>query len=113
VEAELLAEAQMSAKRALESAVAAAAGQIPYRIMMMNTQEEGYESIPALAGLAETAALLNVSPQRVKQLMTRHDFPIPVTMLRMGPVFIQREIEDFLDSWDRTPGRRKSATWAG
>jgi hypothetical protein len=72
-----------------------------FRIVVMHVNPVGYESIPALAGVREAAELLGVKPQRVRQLVARPDFPRPVETLRMGPVFMRHQLEEFLSRWTR------------
>lgn len=55
-------------------------------------------------GIAEISALLGVSRQRVGQLITRKDFPAPVSRLAAGPVFTAASVEMFKALWE--PGRR-------
>lgn len=55
-----------------------------------------------LAGRAEAAEILGVSPQRVNQLRDEHaDFPRPVDDLKSGPVWDRAELEAFNRGWDR------------
>jgi predicted DNA-binding transcriptional regulator AlpA len=61
---------------------------------------------PKLAGLAEVASLAGVSRSRAGQLASHPDFPEPVDRLRMGPVWLEAEVEAFLAT-PRKPGRRR------
>ena len=62
--------------------------------------------IPELAGLAEIAATLGVSKQRVRELAERDEtFPSPVAELSGGAVYLKTMIEEFSKHWDRRPGR--------
>jgi hypothetical protein len=59
-----------------------------------------------LMGATEVADYLHVSRQRVLELRQKHaDFPQPLEQLKAGPVWDKAEIEQFLENWDRTPGR--------
>ena len=59
-----------------------------------------------LMGATEVAEFLKVSRQRVLELRKDHaEFPQPIEQLRSGPVWDKSDIESFLASWDRTPGR--------
>ena len=59
-----------------------------------------------LMGATEVAEYLHVSRQRVLELRQKHaDFPAPLEQLKAGPVWDKAEIENFLEHWDRTPGR--------
>jgi hypothetical protein len=60
-----------------------------------------------LAGLYETAEMLQVSRSRISALRHRPDFPAPVAELAAGPVWVAREIEAFADRWERQSGRPK------
>lgn len=70
-------------------------------------------TVPRLAGLAEVAALLaeksrsgKVSRSYAGQVAKRPDFPAPVQMLAMGPVWIEADVVKFLGT-PRTPGRKR------
>jgi predicted DNA-binding transcriptional regulator AlpA len=54
-----------------------------------------------LMGVAEVAAFLSVSRQRVQQLARRPDFPAPVARLAATPVWESVDIE----RWAREDGR--------
>jgi hypothetical protein len=77
-------------------------------------------AIPKLAGLAEVAALLaersgkaKVSRSYAGQVASRPDFPAPVQVLAMGPVWLEADVVKFIDT-PRAPGRkRKTAQQAG
>lgn len=62
-------------------------------------------SVPELAGLAEVAAILGVSKQRVRELAERENFPPPVARLSGGAIYLKSAIEAFNDHWGRKPGR--------
>lgn len=62
--------------------------------------------VPELAGLAEVAAILGVSKQRVRELAQRDDtFPPPVAQLSGGAIYLKSMVEEFSSHWDRGPGR--------
>lgn len=59
-----------------------------------------------LVGVHEVAAILGVTRQRVIALV--HDkpgFPEPLTRLACGPVWASADIEEWMTTWDRRPGR--------
>jgi prophage regulatory protein len=60
---------------------------------------------PRLAGLAEVAGLAGVSRKRAWQLTQHPNFPAPVQVLAMGPVWIEADVVKFT-STPRKPGRR-------
>ena len=62
------------------------------------------EHIPALAGVAEIAALASVSPQRAHQLTKHPRFPAPTQVLAQGPVWLEADVKTFLAT-PRPPGR--------
>jgi hypothetical protein len=59
----------------------------------------------ALLGVAEVAAELGVSRQRLSELRRRPDFPAPVSELAAGPVWSGSSLRRFIEGWDRKPGR--------
>lgn len=62
--------------------------------------------VPELAGLAEVAAILGVSKQRVRELAQRDDtFPSPIAQLSGGGIYLKSMVEEFSKYWDREPGR--------
>ncbi len=61
--------------------------------------------VPELAGLAEVAAILGVSKQRVRELTEREDFPPPVARLSGGAIYVRSAVEVFNNYWNRKPGR--------
>lgn len=70
-------------------------------------------SIPRLAGLAEVAALLaeksasgKVSRSYAGQVTKRPDFPAPVQVLAMGPVWVESDVVKFIGT-PRAPGRKR------
>lgn len=59
-----------------------------------------------LAGTAEVAQILNVSPQQVHRLAKRADFPEPVAELQAGRIWLTPEIEAWAAAHaSRRPGR--------
>src|SRR5258708_21997402 len=62
--------------------------------------------VPALAGLAEAAAILGVSKQRGREL-AEHDgtFPLPVAELSGGALDLKSMIAEFGKRRNREPGR--------
>lgn len=74
-------------------------------------------TVPKLAGLAEVAALLaersgkaKVSRSYAGQVANRPDFPAPVQVLAMGPVWVEADVIKYLAA-PRRPGRKaKTAT---
>lgn len=62
-------------------------------------------AIPELAGLAEVASLAGVSRKRAWQLSRHPDFPQPVQVLAMGPVWLEADVKTFLAT-ERKPGRK-------
>ena len=62
---------------------------------------------PDLVGASEAAQLLEVSRQRVHQLLRQHpDFPAPLYQLRgTGPLWTRAGIQAFGRRWERKPGR--------
>jgi len=61
---------------------------------------------PKLAGLAEVAGLAGVSRKRAWQLTQHKDFPKPVQPLAMGPVWLESDVQAFLDT-PRPGGRQR------
>jgi prophage regulatory protein len=61
--------------------------------------------LPKLAGLAEVASLAGVSRTRAGQLAAHPDFPPPAQRLAMGPVWVEADVQAFLDT-ERKPGRK-------
>jgi predicted DNA-binding transcriptional regulator AlpA len=62
--------------------------------------------IPKLAGLAEIAALAGVTRQRAWQRTQHPDFPKPIQVLAMGPVWAEADVTAFL-AVPRPSGRRR------
>jgi len=66
---------------------------------------------PALAGVAELAEILGVTPQRVSTMRRTHaGFPAPIAELRSGPVWVRDHVTRFAESWTRKPGRPTKVT---
>jgi predicted DNA-binding transcriptional regulator AlpA len=63
---------------------------------------------PKLAGLAEVAGLAGVSRKRAWQLTQHPQFPKPVQVLAMGPVWRESDVQAFLDT-PRPAGRQAKA----
>lgn len=61
-----------------------------------------------LAGLAEVAVLAGVSRKRAWQLTQHPQFPKPVQVLAMGPVWRESDVQAFLDT-PRPAGRQAKA----
>lgn len=70
---------------------------------------------PDIVGAAEAASILNVSRQRVHQLLRENPrFPEPLYRLRgTGPLWVRSGIEAFSRRWERRPGRPPSAAATG
>jgi hypothetical protein len=69
-------------------------------------------TIPKLAGLAEVAALLakrsasgKVSRSYAGQVTKHPEFPAPVQVLAMGPVWLEADVVKYIET-PRTPGRK-------
>jgi len=89
-----------------------AAQAIPERriaIPVIQVSPHDYRPLPQLAGLAEAASILGVTPQRVHQLMATSAFPAPKFALRMGPVFVEDEIIAYRNSRRARGGRPTSS----
>jgi len=52
---------------------------------------------PRLAGLAEVASLAGKSRRRAWQITRERGFPEPVQTLAMGPVWLERDVQKFLN----------------
>lgn len=65
-------------------------------------------NFPRLVGVAEVAQMLDVTKQRVSQLMEGSRFPRPAAVLASTPVWLEQSIRAFASSWDRKPGRPAS-----
>jgi len=100
----------------------AARGIVPARptgISVKSTEEyiaEAAHPAPVeLCGVAEIAAMANVTRQRAFQLIGTKDFPAPLDHLKSGPVFTKRSVDEFLERWEprRAPGRPARTPDAG
>lgn len=59
-----------------------------------------------LMGATEVAEYLEVSRQRVLELRQKKEgFPKPVAELKSGPVWDRAAIDEFVEHWERKPGR--------
>ena len=58
-----------------------------------------------LATLADFGRMAGVSRQRAWELSAREDFPKPAAVLGTGRVWRRRDLERWIEGWDRTPGR--------
>ena len=70
-------------------------------------------TVPKLAGLAEVAALLAVRSRSGKvsrsyagQVAKHPEFPAPVQVLAMGPVWLEADVVKFIET-PRAPGRKR------
>jgi len=67
---------------------------------------------PELVGVAEMAEILGVSKQRISELAATPKFPRPLAQLKGGPVWDRASIGNFLQTWQRKPGRPRKRTAA-
>jgi len=65
----------------------------------------GAPDFPQIVGTTEVAELLGVSRQRLHDLRVAGRFPLPISELAGGPVWLQSTVDTFLAAWDRKPGR--------
>ena len=68
------------------------------------------EVLPALAGVAEAAAIMGWDKRRVITYLRRGSFPEPFAALASGRVWRREDVEAFAASWRarrRKPGSRK------
>lgn len=68
--------------------------------------EVHHPRVPDLVGYAEIAAMAGVSRQRARELPALPDFPAPVAEPSTGPLRVKSQVEAWLATWSRTPGRR-------
>lgn len=66
--------------------------------------------VPELVGVSEIAQLLAkdgapVTRQRASAVTRRRDFPESVARLASGPVWTKDSVRNFVESWERKPGR--------
>jgi predicted DNA-binding transcriptional regulator AlpA len=91
----------------------ARAGLASAEVARVDTMTEDYrdhfvdEPAPEYVGLAEVAETLGVSRQRVYEIRAREDFPKPIAALASGPVWLRANLNRFIASWERRPGRPK------
>ena len=52
---------------------------------------------PRLAGLAEVASLAGKTKRRAWQITQGRGFPKPVQTLAMGPVWLERDVQKYLE----------------
>lgn len=64
---------------------------------------------PEVVGVSELADLAGVSKQRASALARGANFPVPFADLASGPVWIKPNVMRFLETWERKPGRPRSA----
>jgi hypothetical protein len=67
------------------------------------------EVMPALAGVAEAAAIMGWDKRRVITYLNRGSFPRPFTALASGRVWRRQDIEAFARAWADRRGARASA----
>lgn len=56
--------------------------------------------IPPLVGLAEAAEILGWDKRRVATYRKRGAFPDPIQQLASGPIWTQKQIEDYREALD-------------
>jgi len=66
------------------------------------------EVTPALAGVAEAAAIMGWDKRRVITYVDRGSFPEPVARLASGRVWRRDDVEAFARAWARKRARRRS-----
>lgn len=64
------------------------------------------ELLPALAGVAEAAAIMGWDKRRVITYLNRRRFPEPFAALASGRVWRREDVESFAESWRRRRGRK-------
>lgn len=64
--------------------------------------------LPALVTGPDIAAMAGITTQRVHQLVRRPDFPPIVLEIGREKLRLRSQVEDFLNSWDRSVGRPKA-----
>jgi prophage regulatory protein len=57
---------------------------------------------PEVVAAAEIAELLGLSRQRVTQLTAKPDFPLPLSVLTVGKIWLRQDIEDYARRTGRT-----------
>jgi hypothetical protein len=63
------------------------------------------QQIPEMVGYAAIATMAAVSRQRARELSGKPGFPPPAVTTASGPLRVKADVELWLSSWDRTPGR--------
>ena len=72
------------------------------------------ELLPALAGVAEAAAIMGWDKRRVITYLNRGSFPRPFASLASGRVWRREDVEAFARAWaDRSGGRAARTTPPG
>ena len=66
------------------------------------------EVTPALAGVAEAAAILGWDRRRVITYLDRGSFPDPVARLASGRVWRREDVEAFARAWNRGRAERRA-----
>lgn len=69
-------------------------------------------TLPRMVSSQEVAEMLHVSRQRVSQLRSHSNFPVPLLELRTGPIWSAAAIEKFGREWTRKPGRPTASAQA-
>jgi len=108
--------AAMKAERSFTRACARVTGRGPFELRRVEVVSYSVleadnlaPQLPEMVGVAEVAAMLGVSRQRVSALTRTHDnFPPPLVELAAGPIWQRSAIEAFAEQWDRRPGTRKA-----
>jgi transcriptional regulator with XRE-family HTH domain len=97
---------------ALVDAALRAAGLAGFRVRAVRILDEAEldeelarPNLPALVGVAEIAARLGVSRQRVSELARSRGFPPALARLSAGPVWLEAAVDRFARDWTRRPGR--------
>lgn len=70
------------------------------------------QQIPELVGYAEIATIAGVSRQRARELSGKPGFPPPAVVTASGPLRVKADVERWLASWDRSPGRPRTTAAA-
>jgi hypothetical protein len=64
-------------------------------------------NFPVVMGTAEVVERLGVSRQRLTELRASGRFPEPILTLAATPVWLAGAVDAFVETWDRSPGRRR------
>lgn len=80
---------------------------VRFAVMTMGELEAelAQPSYPPVLGIAELAAMLDVSRQRASQVARTAAFPRPYAELASGPIWFAPNVRRFVDEWERKPGR--------